>query len=308
MGLTKEQINERKGYIGGSDAAAVLGLSRYKTILQVWAEKTGTIEPDDISDKLNVRLGNKMEAIVSELFTEETGKKVHRVNETLFHPNYPFIGANIDRLIVGENAGLEIKTTSAWMAKNFEGDELPAEYILQCYHYMAVTGKPKWYLAVLIGNNDFKIKVLERDEKIIKQIIAKEVDFWEKFVIPKTMPEAISARDSDTLFQIFPDSLLAGEAVELGDKGARFIETLKANQADLKVLENVIDQNKNELKAMLGENLMGRTGDWIVTWKTQTTKKLDIDRLKKEAPDLYEQYVKEIPSRVLRLTEIKKGE
>ena len=305
MSLTKEQIIERKGYLGGSDAAAVLGLSRYKTVLQVWAEKCGVVEPEDISDKLNVRLGNKMETIVSELFTVETGKKVHRVNETLFHPDHSFIGANIDRLIVGENAGLEIKTASAWVAKNFEGDELPAEYILQCYHYMAVTGKPKWYLAVLIGNNDFKIKVLERDEKIIKQIIQKEVDFWEKFVIPKTMPEAISARDSDTLFQIFPKADLEG-AVELGDKGARIIETLKANQADLKVLEDIIEQNKNELKAMIKDSSVGKTGDWVVTWREQMARKLDIDKMKKEAPEIYEKFLKEAPSRVLRVNKNEK--
>lgn len=298
---------DRSGFIGASDCAAVLGLSRFKTVLQIWAEKTGTVEPEDISEKLNVWLGNELEEVVAKKFSKDTGKKVHRVNDAYIHKNYDFIRCHIDRKVEGENAILQCKTASAWMAKHWEGEEIPQDYILQEYHELACTNYDRAYIAVLIGNNDFKIKVLERDEKIIKQIIAKEVEFWEKFVIPKTMPEAISAKDSDTLFKLFPEADLEG-AVELGDKGARFIETLKANQADLKVLEDVIEQNKNELKKILGDNLAGKTSEWIVTWKNQITKKLDIDRMKKEAPEIYEKFSKEVPSRVLRINKNEKGE
>lgn len=301
-------MEDRKGFIGASDCAAVLGLSRFKTVLQVWAEKTGTVEPEDLSEKLNVWLGNELEEVVAKKFTKDTGKKVHRVNDAYIHKDHDFIRCHIDRKVEGENAILQCKTASAWMARHWEGEEIPQEYILQEYHELACSGYQKAYIAVLIGNNDFKIKVLERDEKIIKQIIQKETEFWEKFVIPKVMPEAISARDSDTLFQIFPNGLMAGEVVELGDKGARLIETLRANQADMKVLEDVIEQNKNELKAMLGESSVGKTGDWMVTWRNQVTKKLDVEKIKKEAPEIYEKYLKEIPSRVLRLNENKKGE
>ena len=298
---------DRSGYIGASDCAAVLGLSRFKTVLQIWAEKTGTVEPEDISEKLNVWLGNELEEVVAKKFSKDTGKKVHRVNDAYIHKNHDFIRCHIDRKVEGENAILQCKTASAWMAKHWEGEEIPQEYILQEYHELACTNYDRAYIAVLIGNNDFKIKVLERDEKIIKQIIAKELDFWEKFVIPKTMPEAISAHDSDTLFQLFPKADLEN-AVELGDVGARIIETLKANQADLKVLEDVIEQNKNQLKAMIKDSSVGKTAEWIVTWKNQVARKLDIDRMKKEAPEFYEQYCKEVPSRVLRLNKNEKGE
>ena len=100
MELTKEQVEARKNYIGGSDAAAILGLSRYKTALEVWAWKTGQVVPDDISDKVYIKLGNKLEQTVAEFFMEETGKKVQRVNDTIFHPKYPFLGANIDRKVI----------------------------------------------------------------------------------------------------------------------------------------------------------------------------------------------------------------
>lgn len=303
-----KMITDRMGFIGASDCAAVLGLSRFKTVLQVWAEKTGTVEPEDISEKLNVWLGNELEEVVAKKFTKDTGKKVHRVNDAYVHKNHDFIRCHIDRKVEGENAILQCKTASAWMAKHWEGEEIPQEYILQEYHELACTNYERAYIAVLIGNNDFKIKVLERDENTIKKIIAKEVDFWENFVIPKVIPKSISARDSDTLFQIFPDALLAGEVVELGEQGAKFIEVLKANQQDLKVLEDIIDQNKNELKAMLGDSSVGKTDNWMVTWRNQVAKKLDVDRLKKEAPEIYEKYLMDVSSRVLRLKEIKKGD
>jgi putative phage-type endonuclease len=154
---------DRSGYIGASDCAAVLGLSRFKTVLQVWAEKTGTVEPEDISEKLNVWLGNELEEIVAKKFTKDTGKKVHRVNDAYIHKNHDFIRCHIDRKVEGENAILQCKTASAWMAKHWEGEEIPQEYILQEYHELACSGYEKAYIAVLIGNNDFKIKVLERD-------------------------------------------------------------------------------------------------------------------------------------------------
>ena len=300
-------MEDRSGYIGASDCAAVLGLSRFKTVLQVWAEKTGTVEPDDISDELHIWLGNELEEVVAKKFTKDTGKKVHRVNDAYVHKKHDFIRCHIDRKVEGENSILQCKTASAWMAKHWEGDEIPQEYILQEYHELACSGYERAYIAVLIGNNDFKIKVLERDDKIMNQIIKKEVDFWNKFVIPKVMPEIISPKDSDVLFKLFPEADLTG-AVELGDEGDRIIETLKANQADLRVLEDVIEQNKNALKAKLGDNLVGRTARWKVVWKNQVCTKLDTDRIKKEAPELYVRFAKEVPSRILRYSEIKTEE
>ena len=113
---------DRRTFLGGTDAAAVLGLSRYRTPLQVWAEKTGALDEQNIDDKLHVKLGKRLEEVVAELYTEKTGKKVRRVNETLYHPQFPFLAANIDRRVVGEDTLLECKTTNSFKAKEFEGE------------------------------------------------------------------------------------------------------------------------------------------------------------------------------------------
>lgn len=266
MTLTKEQILKRKTYIGGTDCAPILGLSRWRSPIEVWAEKTGRIEPEDISQKVAVKLGTRLEEAVAELFTEQTGKKVRRVNETMFHPKYSFLGANIDRKVDGEDAILECKTTSAWKAKEWDGEELPQEYILQCMHYLAVTGRKKAYLAVLIGNQDFKLREIDADETLIKSIVEKEVYFWNTFIVPKVMPQTVTAKDGDILYKLYPKAN-EGEIRQLADKFNAIKESIDALKQDRSALDSQIRKLENEIKAEIGENEIGDTGIWEIRWK-----------------------------------------
>jgi len=259
-------IEKRKEYIGGSDCAGVLGLSRWTTPLKIWAVKTGQIVPEDISQKIAVKLGNKLEQTVCELFTEQTGLKVRRVNETLFHKDYNFIGANIDRKIEGQDVILEAKTCSVFKAKEWGEDEIPAEYLLQCYHYLAVTGYKKCWIAVLIGNQDFKFKEVLYDKKVIDDIIRKEVFFWREFVETKTMPTTILSQDSDILNSLFPN-IVKSDPVALGDEVDSKIESLQGLQEDFNSLKGTIEKSKNEIKAMLKENESGITPHYKVVWQ-----------------------------------------
>lgn len=299
-------INERNAYIGGSDAAPILGLSRWSTPLQIWAEKTGQIVQEDISDRVSVKLGNKLEQTVAEFFMEETGKKVQRVNETIFHPAYPFLGANIDRRVVGEDAILECKTASAWKSKEWEGQEIPQEYILQVMHYLAVTGKRIGYIAVLIGNQDFKWKRIDRDEKMIADMIKREVSFWNDFVIPKVMPGHITAGDSDVLYNLYPIAD-PDSKIELGDDANQLIESRNAMYQDVIQLEKQIEQRENELKALLGDKAEGFTANWQIFWKNQAQIRLDTTKIKEEAPELYQKFGKETKFRKLTIREANHG-
>lgn len=299
-------MDDRDKYLGGTDAAPILGLSRWSTPLQVWAEKTGQIVREDISDRVSVKLGNKLEQTVAEFFMEETGKKVRRVNKTLFHPSYPFLGANLDREVVGEDAILECKTASAFKSKEWEGQEIPQEYILQVMHYLAVTGAKVGYIAVLIGNQDFKWKQIDRDEKMIADMVKREVSFWNDFVIPKVMPGMITAGDADTLYSLYP---LADpdSKIELGDEANRIIESRNAMYQDVIQLEKQIEQRENELKALLGDKAEGFTTNWQVFWKNQAQVRLDSAKIKEEAPELFQRYGKEVKFRKLTIREAKNG-
>lgn len=288
--LTEKQRAERIGYIGGSEAAAVLGLSRWATPLSVWAEKTGQIEPEDISEKLHVKLGNKLEQTVADLFMEETGKKVQKVNETIFHKKYPFLGVNLDRRVVGERAFLECKTASAWKAKEWDGEEIPREYILQVMHGLAVAGLERAYIAVLIGNQAFKWKVIERDEKALTDLVNREVSFWTEFVETKIMP-SVMGQDKDTLSDLFPVAQ-EGKTIQLSDEANAVAEGLDGLNADLRDLENRIEKQQNELRAMLGDAEAGTTGRYKIYWTNTITRRLDTEALKKAHPAIFEEFRK----------------
>lgn len=295
---------DRTKYIGGSDAAACVGLSRWRSPLSVWAEKTGVITPDDISEKLPVKLGTRLEEAVAELFEEQTGKVVNRVNRTLKHPQYDFIRANIDRKVLKEDAIVECKTTSAWKAKEWDGEEVPREYVIQALHYLAVTGAAKCYVAVLIGNQDFKIKSVERDEKVIADLIRREVHFWNEFVV-KNVPPSAKSTDKDTLSSLFPQAE-EGKTIDLDSEATAVLDTLEGMKKDASSLEAQIMEQENILRQKLGDAETGLARGWKIRWANMKTRRFDTDAFKKEHADLYEQFRKEAFSRrfLIQKTEV----
>lgn len=305
MTISKEQLLERRKYIGASDCASVLGMSRWGTPLSIWAEKTEQVELKERED-LHLTLGTRLEEVVAELFEKKTGKKVHRVNDTVYHKQHKFIACNLDRRVVGEDADLECKTASGWSAKEFEGDEIPREYILQCYHSMAVTGRKKMYLAVLIGNQDFKIKEILADKKVQDDIIKKEVYFWNTFVIPRAMPTMILSGDTDALNALFP-SVTNKDTLLLDDTANALSESLEALKSDAKMLKDTIEKTQNELKALLKDCETGTTDKWIISWKDSTYSWVDTEMLETKHPDVFKEVYKTKPIRKFHSKKIKEN-
>lgn len=281
---------ERNKYIGGSDAAGVVGVSRWDTPLSVWAEKTGEYIKPEVENEA-AELGKELEDYVARRFERKTGKRVVRSGGTLFHKTYDFLGANVDRFVEGEDAGLECKTCSAWKSKEWEGEEIPQEYIIQCYHYMAVTGRKKWYIAVLIGNQEFKWKEIPWDDKVIGELVSREVDFWMKFVVPKVMPSIVTYRDTSILDSLFPVAE-EGKEVKLTDEENLVIENLQAAKQDLKSVENLIETLENQLKLKVKENEVGYTDKYKVKWANSKWSGFDAKTFKEKYPDLHKEFYK----------------
>lgn len=282
-GMNREEwLAARRGSIGGSDAATVVGLNPYSSPYALWAEKTGALLPEDISEKECVRLGTYLEPYVAQRFTEITGKRVRRENSILKNDRYPFAHANVDRLIVGEAAGLECKTTSALNLRKFRGGEYPANYYCQCMHYMAVTGLEKWYLGVLIGNQELRVFEIDRDEDEIAALMDAERRFWD-CVESNTPPQTDGTRaTTDTLDALYADN---GETVDLTpvcDSLRQYI----AVKSQIKALEGQLDATANAIKSYIQDAFCGIYGDIKVTWRTYQTSRLDIKALVKDYPDL----------------------
>jgi len=279
----------RTTYIGGSDAAAVLGRSRWGTPVSVWAEKTGQTVKNENDNKEEKDWGKRHEPTIIAWFEEKTGKKVVQQQQQFFHPEHPFLGARVDGLIQGEDAGFEAKTAASWKSREWEGEEIPEEYILQAYHSMMVTGLRKWYIAVLIGGNRGHIKELLWDDRIIREIRDREVEFWELFVVPEVMPTLITKRDSDVLAELFPMAI-DGKTIPLGDDANILIENLTAMKQDLKNLEEQIELAENKLKAALQDAEAGETTLYRVQWANVTVRRLDTKALEAAHPALAAQF------------------
>lgn len=182
----KEWLKYRKGGIGGSDAGAICGLNPYRTAIQVYTDKR-TDEIEEFDNEA-MREGRDLEEYVARRFMEETGKKVRRANAMFYDEEKPFMLADVDRMIVGENAGLECKTASPFSADKWEDDKIPLSYQIQCYHYMSVMNADRWYVAVLIYGTEFKVYCLERDEEMIQNLVHIEADFWNNHVQAGVIP------------------------------------------------------------------------------------------------------------------------
>ena len=294
-----EWLAHRRNSIGGSDAAGIIGLNPWTSPYTIWADKLGKLSPKE--DNEAMRLGRDLEDYVAKRFTEETGKKVRRENNIIVNPDYPFAHANVDRLIVGEDAGLECKTTSVLNLKKFKNGDYPATYYVQCVHYLMVTGAKKWYLAVLVLGVGFYHFEIERDEAEIAALAKSEADFW-KLVESKTSPVADGAEStSETLSTIYPESnddsvsLLAYE---------RDLEQYIAITKQIKELEALKDEAANRVKAFMGESGKGESNGYKVSWTSSERKTFDTKKFAADHKDIdLSEYYKSSSYRTFKVTE-----
>jgi putative phage-type endonuclease len=261
----EEWLQWRQRGIGGSDVAAICNMSRYKSPMNVYLDKLGEIPP--LEDNPKMKAGRMLEPIVADWFAEETGYKVAKRNALLQHPKHPYMLANIDRWVVGQKAGLECKNTSEYCREDWSGTQAPREYVLQCNHYMAVTGAERWFIAVLIGGWDLQWRVIERNDDLIDKLIEIEGGFWNEHVMSK-VPPAFSHQDTDYLKEQYPQSD-ASKSIELPEEAYPVMQSLfEAREVKKKATEQE-ETAKNQIKGFMGEAERAYfQGDLRFTWKT----------------------------------------
>lgn len=296
----QEWLELRSHYLGGSDAAAVVGLNAFSSPYSLWAEKTG--RTPGFEGNLATEVGAYLEEFVAQKFAQETGKKVRKCNQSFLNSLYPFAIANIDREIVGEDAGLEIKTTDSLNLKRFKGGEYPSNYYVQAVHYLAITGKKRWYLAVLIGNKEFKRFTIERDEAEIAALMTAEADFWE-YVTKDTPPPVDGFKaTTDAVNSIYADG--NDNVVDLYGHKSDIAQYISLNK-QIKKLKNLKDEIANRVKVFLGESSGGECDGYRVSWKPKTKRTFDGKRFAEDHPDIdLSTYYNETNNREFRVSEI----
>ena len=210
----KEWLKWRTRGIGGSDVSVIVGLNKFRSVYQLWLEKTRQVIPEE-EESDYTHFGTMLEPIVRAEFTRRTGIKVRAKKALLQSEEYPFMLADLDGVIYenGDMCIFEAKTASTYKKEIWE-EGVPVEYQLQVQHYMAVTGAQKTYIAALVGGNQFFYYEVHRDEELINIIIQTEKRFWEENVLQgkEPVPDSSDAT-TDYLKQKYNSS--NGETVEL---------------------------------------------------------------------------------------------
>lgn len=310
-----EWLALRQSGIGGSDIAAILGVSPYATAYDVYQSKTQPVSED--SNEF-AYWGTVLEDVVAREFAKRSGLKVQNVNFMMRHPVHTFAVANIDRAVVNRDiAGnvrykdgklttdqiVEIKTASEYVGKNWgdeDSDEVPDQYQCQAQWYMGVTGVDVCHMAVLIGGNKYRQYRIERNQELIDVLFETAHDFWHNHVLAGVEPDATTLQnakdkyprhDPETTLDVAPDSETA--------KVFEHYESLKAQEKELKT---AITAAQTDLICQIQNNeTLAIDGEVVATYKTQVSNRFDIKSFKTDMPELAERYTKQSESRVMRV-------
>ena len=284
----------RKSGIGGSDAGAICGVNPFSNAMKVFKDKTS--EEIEEQDNEAIRIGHDLEDYVAQRFMEATGLKVRKSNFMYRNKEHPFMIADVDRLVVGEDAGLECKTASAYNADKWADGDIPLHYVMQCYHYMAVTGKRSWYIAAVILGREFTYRKLEWDEKLIDRLISIEENFWNNHVTKGTIPPPDGSKVCDEVIQQYFHTARKASAIKL----VGFDEKLRRREEILGFISELQEEQKQieqEVKLFMQDNEFASSEHFRVSWKNIDSTKLDAKRIKEERPELYADYGKVSHSR-----------
>jgi putative phage-type endonuclease len=286
---------DRSKYIGGSDIGAILGLSKFRTPLEVWMEKTGKAIKQ--LDSLPLRFGSFAEEFVASEYARSTGVELLHDESIYIHPTHSFMSAHIDRFVLGNETNqqptriLECKTANPFARGEWGEpgtDQVPMSYLCQCIWYMAITGIEQCDLAVLFGNSDFRIYEIERDLELEALVIEKAEHFWNEHVLKDIAPPAQTESDYQSLFKGSDPT----KTVEANPKTIELIRQLHSLSKQSGDVDEQITQIKQHIMNEMKEaEVLNYQGNVIATWKApKPSFRLDSKRLELEEKEIFERF------------------
>ena len=319
-GMSREDwLKARRDGIGGSDAAAIVGMNDYASPWSVWADKKGLVPEKPDSEAM--RIGRDLEEYVAKRFTEASGYKVQRSNYMYKNAKYPWAIANIDRkLVTAGKSGLECKTTSAWNVKHYKGGSFPDRFYCQCVHYMAVMEMTRWYLAVLVlgeGLHIYQMTTIKHDvtpewcegsvyvdRHEIDALMDAEKAFWEDHVLTGISPQADGEKaTSAAVAAVVGNGEHDGEISMRCDAAIRnYIELGK----QVKLLEKEQEKWKQEILISMSGYQRGTCGSYRVSNQPTTRSTFQHGLFQHDFPQFdYSGYYKTTTSTRFTIKEVK---
>lgn len=282
---SEEFLEERKTGIGGSDAGVILGLSHFKTPLDLAEVKLGKVAP--FEGNRFTEAGNRLEDVIAHWYADETGTKVARANQTFRLKDHPFIMAHIDRRVLNQRKVLECKSADKWTISKWGDpwtDDVPDSYFIQVQHYLMFPNWDTADLAALIGGNDFRIYNINPDEELHDMILQAEIKFWD-IISRGDLPDPINGSDAYKTW-----SRDNSQAIYADYQVMEWTEELKRSIVSQKELGKKIEDLKTKIKCFMQDysELRDPDGKKIHTWKEQASSGFQTERFKETYPDVYE--------------------
>ena len=322
---------DRSKFLGGSDAAAVIGVSPWATPVELWLEKTGQClrqEPDAAAAKRFAR-GHKLEPFIREMVIDklkEQGLKVEllAINWRYQDTSFGFMSCEIDfeleltgmSIINGQDVyfdhdhiNCDAKSVSGFARRKWgeeETEDVPIEYAAQFMFGLMVTGRQYCLVAALRSFDDVDIYWTLRDEETIAAMRPKLIDFWLHHVLTGVAPDPIRFDDIKALFPV--DN---GEPTEATPEIAEKVIQLRNVKDQIKVLEESEESLKLDIAGFISPNArLTSNGRDLMTWKGQNDTRLDTSRFREAHAELFAEFSRTNVIRVLRFassTKPKKG-
>lgn len=299
----------RMGFVGGSDVAAILGVSPWKTPHELWLQKTGRAAREEITPQQQKRFdrGHRLEPVVLDMLLDrlrDDGHEVEllRTNERYVDVEHPFMACEIDfeLMLDGEHVNGDCKTVHPFASKKWgeEGtDEVPIEYAAQFMHGLGITGRDRCIVATLIGMDDLLIYEVQRDQETIDGIRARVAQYWNECVVADVAPDPIDFDDAKAIY-----AKADGTKVEASSE----IRDAVFKLAEVKQKLKSFEESEKELSFRIADfmrphSILTFGGNEIATWKNQDHTSLDQKLLAEELPEVTAQYKRTKEIRVLRL-------
>lgn len=279
--ISKEEwLKVRKKGIGGSDIAGVCGLSAYKSPLSIYLDKKDLM-PENGEENIAMELGLELEPFLSKKFVkwikENEGIDIELKEMTyiLQDDKIDYFLVNLDRWFEHPDRGkcvVELKTATEFKRDQWKGDEVPQEYYIQVQWQLMITGFKWAYLAFLIGNRKFDVKVIKRNEKIIKSLKERGIEFWEEFILKEIPPAPIGLEsDGEAIKILYPEELPGKQkrlSLEEKEKIVDVLEIMERQNIIKREAEKEIIKSKQVIKSIIGESESMVAGGRTITYKT----------------------------------------
>lgn len=302
----KEWLAVRNKGIGGSDIGAICGVSPFSSARQIYFSKTGQYEDalkPGAASLERMHFGHLLEPIVADEYARRTGKKLLEVDATFSHKDYPWMRANVDRLMVDDDGKpygiLECKTTSEYNDEEWASGDILMSYVYQLNWYMYILDIKYGAFACLVGGNKFySYEVFRNDELINETLVPAAKSFWYDNVQKLVEPE-LQATDTDFADTKYSEVVKNSEVFLDSDIENELARTIFECKAKIKELEATMEEAKNRLKDRLKDHEIGYCRDYTVKWSPRTQERVDSAVLKRDFPEIYEKCKKPISFRVM---------